>query len=219
MTNNIRKPPRENGSTSSSTQRSSLWKRLGRRGSNKPPPTPTHSPTPSNTASQQSAPSGSIPLKSSKELYETIPVEPDNGDARSLSAAKRSQRMNNNNNNNNNNTKNNTTSSKGGGGGGLMRKLKSSFRKNSANSDQNQLQLQLQQDIDDDNDGGTMLPDHQRSPLSSPRPLDPSSPAYSTDSFVTVEVGKLYIIIALHCIANCSNIFFNLFRIIFFLFF
>jgi hypothetical protein len=198
MTNNIRKPPRENGSTSSSTQRSSLWKRLGRRGSNKPPPTPTS--RPSNTASQQSAPSGSIPLKSSKELYETIPVEPDNGDARSLSAAKRSQRMNNNN-NNNNNTKNNTTSSKGGGGGGLMRKLKSSFRKNSANSDQNQLQLQLQQDIDDDNDGGTMLPDHQRSPLSSPRPLDPSSPAYSTDSFVTVEVGKLYIIIALRCIA------------------
>jgi hypothetical protein len=179
MANNIRKPPRENGSTSLSTQRSSLWKRLGRRGSNKP--------TPSNTKFQQSAPSGSIPLKSSNELYETIPVEPDNGDARSLSAAKRSQRMI----NNNNNTKNNTTSSKGGGGGGLMRKLKSSFRKSSANSDQNQ--LQLQQDIDDnDNDEGTMLSDHQRSPLSSQRPPDPSSPAYSTDSFATVEVGKLY---------------------------
>lgn len=181
MTNNIQKPPRENGSTSSSTQRSSLWKRLGRRGSNKPTPTPT----PSNTTFQQSAPSGSIPLKSSNELYETIPVEPDNGDARSLSTAKRSQRMIN---NSKNNTKNNTASSKGGSGGGLMRKLKSSFRKSSANSDQNQ--LQLQQDIDD-NDEGTMLPDHQRSPLSSQRPLDPGSPAYSTDSFATVEVGKL----------------------------
>jgi hypothetical protein len=188
MANNIRKPPRENGSTSSSTQRSSLWKRLGRRGSSKPIPIPA----PSNTKLQQSAPSGSIPLKSSNELYETIPVEPDNGDARSLSAAKRSQRMNNNN-NDNNNTKNNTTNSKGGGSGSLMRKLKSSFRKSSANSDQNQLQLQLQKDIDDnDNDEGTMLPDHQRSPISSQRPLDPSSPAYSTDSFVTVEVGKLY---------------------------
>ena len=186
MTNNIQKPPRENGSTSSSTQRSSLWKRLGRRGSNKP------TPTPSNTTFQQSAPSGSIPLKSSNELYETIPVEPDNGDARSLSTAKRSQRIINNSNNNssNKNTKNNAASSKGGSGGGLMRKLKSSFRKSSANSDQNQLQLQLQQDIDD-NDEGTMLPDHQRSPLSSQRPLDPGSPAYSTDSFVTVEVGKL----------------------------
>ena len=90
--------------------------------------------------------------------------------------------------NSNKNNKNYAANSKGGSGGGLMRKLKSSFRKSSANSDQNQ--LQLQQDIDD-NDEGTMLPDHQCSPLSSQRPLNPSSPAYSTDSFVTVEVGKL----------------------------
>mmetsp|Transcript_9245 Transcript_9245/g.10555 ORF Transcript_9245/g.10555 Transcript_9245/m.10555 type:complete len:988 (-) Transcript_9245:101-3064(-) len=169
MANNIPKPPRErkeDGSNSPS-QRSSLWKRLGRRG-NKSLPLNTF---------QQPKPSESIPSKSTKELY-AIPLEADNGDARSLTS-KRAQRMNNSSNNNNNNIKNNTSSK---GVGLMMRKLKYSFRKNSAHSDQNQ----SQQDRDRKNNA-IMLTDHERNPLPLQRHPDPNSPVYSADSFVTVE--------------------------------
>jgi len=76
MANNIPKPHRENKETVSNSplQRSSLWKRLGRRG-NKSLPLTTF---------QQPTPSGSTPPKSTKELYD-VPLEADNGDARSLS--------------------------------------------------------------------------------------------------------------------------------------
>ena len=152
--NNIPKPHRETA-TSSSTQRSSLWKRLGRRGS-KPQPLSQPSPTPP----------GTIPLKSK---IDESPVEADNGDARSLSA-KRVERKN---------SKNN---GKGGGGLGLIRKLKSSFRKTSANSSDHQ-----SQPIHDGDDSElVMLAEHQRSASAS----RPNSPAYSNDSFVTVEVGR-----------------------------
>ena len=172
MANNIPKPPKENkeDGSNSPSQRSSLWKRLGRRG-NKSLPLNTF---------QQLKPSGSIPSKSTKELYD-IPLEADHGDARSLTS-KRAQRMNNNSNNNNNNIKNNTSSK---GVGLMMRKLKYSFRKNSAHSDQNQ----SQQDRDRKNNA-SMLTDHERNPLPLQRHPDPNSPVYSADSFVTVEVGS-----------------------------
>ena len=163
--NNIPKPHRETA-TSPSTQRSSLWKRLGRRGSK---PQPLSQPS--------STPPGTIPLKST---IDDAPVEADNGDARSLSA-KRVERKN---------SKNN-----GKGGGGLIRKLKSSFRKTPANSSDHQ-----SQPIHDGDDSElVMLAEHQRSASAS----HPNSPAYSsTDSFVTVEVGRSRLKYVVYCIID-----------------
>ena len=158
--NNFPKPPRETAS-SSSTQRSSLWKRLGRRG-NKPQPLSQPSPTPH----------GAILLKST---IDEAPVEADNGNARSLSA-KRAERKN---------SKNN-----GKGGGGLIRKLKSSFRKSPANSSHKNQSIQ-----DGEDSELVMLAEHQRSASASPL----NSPAYSTDSFVTVEVGSIAFLHIAHC--------------------
>jgi len=104
MTNNrIPKPPRET-TTTPSTQRSSLWKRMGRRGSKTPPLSPP-------------PPGAAIPLRS---IRVDASLEADIGDVRSM-AGKRAER------------RNEKNIGKGGGTGGLIRKLKSSFRKTATN--------------------------------------------------------------------------------------
>jgi hypothetical protein len=154
--NHISKPPRETTATSS-THRSSLWKRIGRRGSKTPTPSQLP-PTP---------PGGAIPLKS---IRGDATVEADIGDVRSM-GGNRSER------------RNSKSNGKGGGAGGLIRKLKSSFRNTPTNfsSDLNQ----SMHEADDSN--FVMVAEHKRFATSS----RPNSPAYSTDSYATVEVGRI----------------------------
>ena len=160
MTSNVPKPLGET-IPSSSSQRSSLWKRLSRRGSK------------SQSIIQTQNPHGAIPLKSTKAQGET-----DNGDATSL-PVKRTQRNS------------------------LIRKLKDSFRKAPSNSNQNQFQQDKEEsDI-------LVRSDDNRTSLNSRQGPGPNSPAYSTDSYVSVEVST-FIMRKSHnnCIKKPTNYFF-----------
>jgi hypothetical protein len=121
------------------SQRSSLWKRIGRRGSKSPSQPP------------RTPPGAAIPLK---PIRGEAAVEADVGDAR----GKRSEGRN----------------SKSNGKGGLIRKLKSPFRNTPNNFS-----------LESDDGNLVVVTEHKRYTKSA----RPNSPAYSTDSYATVEVG------------------------------
>ena len=153
--NHIHKPTGEPKATSSA-HRSSLWKRMGRRGSKNSSMIPPIS----------MPPGAAIPLKS---VRGDTSVENDIRDAQSISG-KGSER------------KNGKSNGKGSGAGGLIRKLKNSIQKmpNNFSSDPNQ----STHGVGDDDFGVSV--ERQRHGSSS----RPNSPAYSINSYATVEVRR-----------------------------
>ena len=137
----------------SSTQRSSLWKRMGRRGSKSQTMIPSTS----------TLPGAAIPLKS---VRGDASIEKDTGDARSIPGKILERR----------NGKSN------GKGSGIIRKLKSPFQKTPAksSSDANQSMHGA-----GDGDVGMNMERKRHGPSSRP-----NSPAYSVNSFATIEVSR-----------------------------
>lgn len=94
-------------------------------------------------------------------------MEADIGDARPM-GGNRSERRN---------------SKSNGKGGGLIRKLKSSFRNSPTNASSD-----LNQSVHEADDSNlVMITEHHRFATSS----RPNSPAHSTESYATVEVGRI----------------------------